>query len=185
LRRYTVGKRARCTVNPHKWHDAEVLLDTIPAGDEASGDTWPHDDPRWPSQCRCGYAFRPDDQWMVNYDDEYRRVDTGELLTLATASPGAMYDASWLHDHLEYCGPDGRSLHVKLPNGLEWCIDAPASNCDQKGRPHKCWIRHGEPPLITVDKQGDTCTAGAGSIWSNKGQANDWHGFLRNGVLVR
>ena len=47
------------------------------------------------------------------------------------------------------------------------------------GLAHRCWCRHGEPPNITVDKNGPTCPAGAGSI-----QCNDWHGYLRNGELV-
>lgn len=44
---------------------------------------------------------------------------------------------------------------------------------------HRCWIRHGEPPLITVDKNGLTCAAGAGSI-----QCRDYHGFLRDGSFT-
>jgi hypothetical protein len=32
---------------------------------------------------------------------------------------------------------------------------------------------------LTVDKNGDTCAAGAGSILTPA-----WHGFLRNGELV-
>jgi hypothetical protein len=40
-------------------------------------------------------------------------------------------------------------------------------------------VRHGEAPNITVDKNGVTCGAGAGSI-----QCGSYHGFLRNGELV-
>lgn len=77
-------------------------------------------------------------------------------------------------------GADGRCLAVILPNGREWMIDAEASNCTRKGdRTHKCWVRHGEPPNITVGKDGETCDAGAGSI-----MAGDYHGFLRDGVLT-
>lgn len=45
---------------------------------------------------------------------------------------------------------------------------------------HKCWIRHGAPSeaMLTVDKQGVTCQAGAGSILCGK-----YHGFLRCGYL--
>jgi hypothetical protein len=46
-------------------------------------------------------------------------------------------------------------------------------------RPHKCWIRHGTPPKIHVDKAGVTCGAGAGSI-----AYPGWHGFLRKGRLI-
>jgi hypothetical protein len=44
---------------------------------------------------------------------------------------------------------------------------------------HRCWVRHGEPPRITVDKNGPTCQAGAGSIL-----AGDYHGFLRDGAFT-
>jgi hypothetical protein len=58
-------------------------------------------------------------------------------------------------------------------------IDSRASNCTlPNDREHKCWIRHGTPPDLTVDKNGKTCAAGAGSI-----QLGNYHGFLRNGHL--
>ena len=112
-------------------------------------------------------------------DRIYRRTDTGEEMTLSEATPGAMWYADWMLElgHDEWVGPDGHSLVVKCPNGTDWAIDSRASNCtlpnDSK---HKCWIRHGTPPNITVDKNGLTCAAGAGSI-----QAGDYHGFLRAG----
>ena len=45
---------------------------------------------------------------------------------------------------------------------------------------HRCWVRHGRPEdgTLHVDKNGQTCAAGAGSI-----QTHNWHGFLHNGVL--
>lgn len=74
---------------------------------------------------------------------------------------------------------DGRWLVVRLPNGHDWCIDSRCNNCTRPNdNAHRCWIRHGEPPNITVDKNGVTCSAGGGSI-----QSGDFHGFLRNGVL--
>jgi len=58
-------------------------------------------------------------------------------------------------------------------------IDSRASNCTlPDDNVHKCWVRHGEAPNFTVDKNGATCAAGAGSI-----QTSNWHGFLRNGVF--
>lgn len=53
------------------------------------------------------------------------------------------------------------------------------SNSYSDARPHKCWIRHGEPPDVNVDKAGVTCGAGAGSI-----MVPGYHGFLRNGYLT-
>ena len=67
-----------------------------------------------------------------------------------------------------------------LPNGVPWDIDSRASNCAKKqDRLHRCWVRIGEPPNVTVQKGGNTCPAGAGSI-----AAADYHGFLRSGVLT-
>jgi hypothetical protein len=100
---------------------------------------------------------------------------------LGDREPGVMY----LHDHSEqhpcfdWDNCDGTHLHVRLPNGEFWNVDGRASNCTMPDdRLHRCWVRHGEPPLVTVDKNGLTCAAGAGSI-----QAGDYHGFLVEGVL--
>jgi hypothetical protein len=162
-------------------------------------------DCRWPETCaHCGYKFRPSDEMQIFTEPMYRRTDTGDVTTIRDAAPGAIWDAFWLADWEHYRGPDGRSLVCKLPNGHTWQIDGVASNCDApcqdcgepihrhlaqppsvpcrklNPRPHKCWIRHGTPPLLTVDKNGATCNAGAGSIL-----AGDYHGFLRNGRLVQ
>lgn len=78
-----------------------------------------------------------------------------------------------------YTFVDGPHLWVQTPGGV-WCIDSRASNCTMPyDYEHRCWIRHGEPPDVTVDKAGTTCSAGAGSI-----QCGDYHGFLQNGSLT-
>lgn len=88
-------------------------------------------------------------------------------------------------------GSDGCSIvcitpRTEPPNPSDvgwWFIDSRANNCTKRGdhhpMKHRCWVRHGTvgDPL-TVDKNGDTCAAGAGSI-----QCASWHGFLQNGVL--
>lgn len=117
----------------------------------------------------------------TRWQPRYRRADTGEIFAcLAAVPPGGMWDADWMHDCI---GPntDGRVLVVKLPNGNDWIIDSRASNCTLPNDDnHRWWVRHGEPPNITVDKLGGpTCAAGAGSILSG-----NYHGFLRNGELV-
>jgi hypothetical protein len=150
-----------------------------------------HDDPRWPATCACGYAFTAEDTWQGWQELIYRRADTGQEVTLRQrqasdvggpdpAPPGAMWDAWWMSQR--WRGPDGIALTVRLPNGSDWMVDAEASNCTRKGdRTHRCWIRHGDPKAgsVHVDKDGDTCAAGAGSI-----QSGDYHGFLHHGILT-
>lgn len=108
------------------------------------------------------------------------RLD-GELKYSHQLPPGTLY---WEHWHPEKCRQwdncDGKHLHVVLPNGHHWDIDSRASNCTMKeDRTHRCWVREGEPPKVTVGKNGFTCKAGAGSIL-----AGSYHGFLRNGALT-
>lgn len=110
----------------------------------------------------------------------YRAGDGREWNALPP--PGAMWYVDYLAPHSK--GPDGRSLMVMTPGGA-WCVDAQASNCTMKhdigpyGSAHRCWIRHGPPPDVTVDKKGHTCKAGKGSI-----KMTGYHGYLRNGYLT-
>lgn len=180
LRRYVRGGSDRCG-GPIGVHEASVEIATEEhVARPMSGETGliPDDDPRWPNACaHCGHAFAKDDPRQVNFDELHARSDGGAETTLRDAPPGAMWDAVWMPDA---CKVDGRYLIVRLPNGRDWCIDDEASNCTRKGdAAHKCWVRHGDPPNLTVDKNGNTCSAGAGSIL-----AGDYHGFLRNGVLT-
>lgn len=132
------------------------------------------------TEIRPAETYRDVSGWE-KWRPRYRRVDTGEIFEhLASVPPGAMWDADWLHDFIAP-GADGRVLVVKLPNGNDWTIDSRASNCTMKDdNAHRCWVRHGEPPHITVDKNGLTCAAGGGSI-----QSGDYHGFLRDGELIK
>lgn len=118
----------------------------------------------------------------VAHDTLYDRSDTGEETTLHDAPPGAMWWADWLNEKglPFHPGPDGHVLMVRLPNGDDWSPDSRASNCGSSDdNTHHCWVRHGEVPNITVDKNGHTCSAGAGSIASGS-----YHGFLRGGTLT-
>jgi len=188
LRRFVFSERGLvCSSNPLGIHNASVRIEDVPAEyEEQEGrryltevipETF-QDDPRWPLSCTCGYQFQGADEWRVSQDGLYRRSDTSQVIPLRDAGPGAMWNADWMSGIWQ--GDDGRCLVVKLPNGSDWVIDSQASNCtmpdDHDQKRHHCWIRHGEPPLITVDKEGVTCGAGAGSI-----QSGDYHGFLRNG----
>lgn len=92
--------------------------------------------------------------------------------------PGDMFWLPCLTCPWDNC--PGEHLHVILPNRRSWDIDGRASNCTMRDeRTHRCWIRHGTPPHVTVDKAGFTCQAGAGSIL-----LGDYHGFLREGALT-
>lgn len=157
----------------------------------------PHDDPRWPAQCACGYTFTEDDYWQTNTEQLHRSSLDGGLYTLKSAPIGAMWDADWMGEMFR--GPDGICLIVKLPDGSDWPVDMEASNCTRSqwqpvpgeqntrrwtGRTHYCWVRHGDPrtapSALHVDKgaKGESCNAGGGSI-----QSGVWHGFLSHGYL--
>lgn len=143
------------------------------------------DDPRWPTHCTCGWKF-PDDVVRQYFPETLYRVQgTDTLVTLRNAPAGSMWYATWLEEHDHWWkGPDGRILIVRLPNGSDWIIDSRANNCTMKeDNVHRCWVRHGSPPEVTVDKSGHTCQAGGGSIETRRGKPDYYHGFLRNGFL--
>lgn len=183
LRRYhhSSDESQRCPAGMG-YHNASTPLDVVSRPFDPAQKVWvaiadpniPRDDPRWPRKCdHCDYLFVEADAWQIFDRQIYADKASGAEYTLDDRSPGMMWDAFWMG---EWCqGPDGRSLVVVCPNGREWMIDGPASNCTMPDdREHRCWTRTGTPPLISVGKQyGKTCGAGGGSI-----QAGDYHGFL-------
>lgn len=185
LRRYTDGDGGFDCAHGH--HHALVYTGTESAEYEGTTEV-DHSDPRWPRTCAqlCGYEFADDDHWQRWTELLYRRTDTGELRVLhqsapeaPLAEPGACWDAWWMPFSR---GDDGICLVVRCPDGHDWMVDSRASNCGSPGDDvHHCWVRHGDPRecRVTVDKNGVTCSAGAGSI-----QTPNWHGFLRDGQLV-
>jgi hypothetical protein len=139
----------------------------------------PKDSSFWSKNCKCGYVYPDDVTWQMFAWRMYKRSDTGELTTIHEAPPGALWVAWWMPLNYAWDNATEPPLMCKTPGG-DWCIDGRASNCTMKeDRTHRCWIRHGIPPNIHVDKNGFTCAAGAGSI-----QAGNYHGFLQNGVLT-
>jgi hypothetical protein len=139
-----------------------------------------------------GARWHPPEREMTDTRWDVRRLDTGEIVArdvwhLSSAGvPGAMYWQSVSSKAADERQPgsslfaSGPQLEVILPDLTPWNIDGRATNCGQpEDFEHRCWVRHGEPPAITVDKNGLTCAAGAGSI-----QTGTWHGFLTNGELV-
>lgn len=190
LRRYSVAT-VKC--NGYSYHNAvNHLMDVPSIKGQHQGHVYydydrkavpepDHSDARWPTHCTCGAPFEPTDHFQVFSKPLYVRKDTGFVGTLEEMPVGAVLVAEWGYQR----GYDGRSVHVKLPSGNYWCIDGRCSNCTRPDdKEHRCWIRHGEPPELTVDKNCEpgqtTCSAGAGSIDDN----GRYHGFLRNGYLT-
>lgn len=188
LRRY-IGSAEKCAQGEHGYHQAMLHLDDVEDADGAIYRThheWPHDDPRWPKACPCGRAFTDDDSWQLFTRRIYRRIDTGALMTWEDMPIGAVRHADWLLEHrASWRGEDGRILEVVIPHErgkTTWIIDSRCSNCTKPDDDqHRCWVRHGRPEdgTLHVDKQGNTCSAGGGSIL-----VPGFHGFLHGGRLV-
>lgn len=175
LRRYTARDDRHCPARGTWGHQASVTLDIAPItrdmrGFLVKGDERPNrDDPRWPAHCEhCGYAFEDDDPRVLDLDEIYLTPDgrqvhlstrRRELLGVAPASAGAMWNAPWMADAWQ--GPDGRALYLRLPDGHDWFVDGPSRNGGS-------WTRSGEPPHLTVTP----------SIASP-----GYHGWLSAGVL--
>ena len=171
LRRFTY-KQKSCPFTT--WgHDAMAQIEDVAVVEMDNGchkttpEDWPHDDPRWPATCQCGYVFQEEDRWQLFAHRIYVRPDTGDKYTLYhgdpdTAPPGAMYYAPWMPE--QWRGPDGRTLMVRVPGNHAWCVDGPATGGGK-------WERTGEPPNVTATP----------SIWANA--PHGWHGWLTNGEL--
>ena len=128
----------------------------------------------WPTKCDHCEASVP--KVHTKQVSRKRLYDTpsGKL------EPGYLYWNTWYPENMYWDNNKGLHLMCILPNGKEWCIDSRASNCTlPQDRTHRCWVRHGEPPNIHIDKNGHTCSAGAGSIASG-----NYHGFLHNGEFT-
>lgn len=175
LRRFLRRYVSDSTCPAEGYHNGMMLLDEVPdtLTDPETGvlhaapDTWPHDDPRWPTICACGYAFQDADVWQLFVDRVYQRADTGETMLLRDAPVGAIWRAPWYEDRMKWVGPDGKSYVCKTPGG-EWTIDGPSTNGNG-------WTRTGEAPNFTVTPSiGKTNADGS---WR-------YHGWLRDGHLV-
>lgn len=194
LRRFNTSSDDDKCSDERTFHNAQHRIAVVSGFEKDADGCWKHradetppppkNDPRWPLKCdHCSYQFKDTDAFQV-YDDHVLVTDDGREFSIRNAPPGAMWYADWLGEN--YAGPDGRALMVRCPDGRDWLIDGAASNCTMKedrgpfGKAHRCWVRHGTPPLITVDKNGKTCAAGAGSIDTK----HKYHGFLRDGVFT-
>lgn len=182
LRRYS--SEDACKGNAAVYCNAEATLGDIDkAAKDAASTNVPHSHVLWPQCCAaCGKAFKESDHWQVNFHNLYRTKD-GREMTIREAPVGGYWDATWLHGQKDWCGVDGRCIVMRMPGDRDWMIDGTANNCTMPAdKVHKCWCRHGsiEEETLHVDKIGNTCAAGAGSI-----ALPNWHGFLRNGYLEK
>jgi hypothetical protein len=149
--------------------DATVTIGevTLAEAQRVHGDSWPHDDPRWPAVCaRCGTPFGDGDQWQCNDNEIFRLPDGTEFAWFGdpgkAAPPGTMLRAHW---HDDYAGTErGESWLVVLPDGGTWITTQQATGGGY-------WTVTGIPPAITVSP----------SIWHNA--PHGWHGHIRDGVL--
>lgn len=169
LRRFVFSKDGESCSSRWGYHNASsapIGREAFPRSNGYQGDhtgTLDHADPRWPRVCSCGYVFAEADQWQVCRERLYRRVDTGDVMTIAEAPAGAMYDAPWYAEHgFGRFGADGYCLHVKTPGG-EWGIDC-------QSRDGGWWTREGAVPRVTARP----------SILMH---TNGYHAFLTDGVL--
>lgn len=172
-------------------HNAKIKLgETDTVGDWfgfGKVEDYPQD--RWPTACEhCGLA--------VPFDSEDIKKQVFTKMRWTTDSgrpePGDMYWVTYLHNDADDqedgtgcviwddCTEKRGHLYVVCPDGSDWDIDGRASNCTMKDdREHRCWVREGEPPNVTVSKKGKSCAAGAGSI-----DVPGYHGFLRGGSFT-
>jgi hypothetical protein len=197
LRRFSFSTTRACSKKPYgcdamfEIGEADILYTKEGYIDATGRNMPPKADQRWPKTCSaCGRPFDDKDEYQLFTKQIYIRESDGFRCTLADAPPGGCWDAWWISDRRKdvptgcgyMIGPDHRSLIVKCPDGHEWMIDGRASNCTlPNDNTHHCWVRHGRPEdgTLHVDKNGNTCAAGAGSI-----QTPRWHGFLHNGFLT-
>lgn len=164
LRRFQMGSQKQ-----DHYHNARVVLGQL-MSTRKDGHGHPiemdHVDPRWPTQCSCGYIFQEDDYWQSQAIALYKRTDNGQYTTLSDAPVGAMWDADWMHNIKNYRNsPDGKVLVLKTPAG-DWIIDGPSNNGNG-------WTRKGTPPQVTATP----------SIMLGKGPGS-YHGWLKNGQLI-
>lgn len=182
LRVYFTGGGECPEIKNYGYHQACLFLPLIEGTDSivssCQRDALEYKD-KWPTTCKCEYLFDEEAERQYRAETLYFINGGPVLTTLHRAPVGAMWYSPWLEHEAHECGPDGKALVVKTPGG-DWHIDGVCSNCTKpNNKEHRCWVRHGVPPNITVDKNGNTCSAGAGSISIGK-----YHGFLRNGFLT-
>ena len=163
LRRYVSGKTTAydCAGD---WHQSFVKIEDAPDTNRCPES--PHNDPRWPTACACGYKFQKDDIWQTFLLSLYR-MPNGEEVTLhdspppgaTTAPAGALWFSNWCPGPKKQEAP---FLWCMTPGGALG-IDGTSSNGPG-------WTRIGTPPNVTVTP----------SILIT----GSYHGFLTSGELI-
>lgn len=176
LRRFVFSRNMPTTcLGSKSYHDHSEVIGRGPYPEPDSNGTYlrdfPDDDPRWPTHCACGYKFAPSDERQANIRRLFKRSDTGELVSIEHAPPGAMWYADWYPE--SYRGPDGHTLMVKTPAG-DWLVDAPSDTA--VGNKGGGWQRTGTAPNITAHPSI--------GMYGPDGKRWAYHGWLRNGTLV-
>ena len=122
--------------------------------------------------------------FYVEFESE---ADAFAQLRVGKVPPGAVWDISKFGNYRK--GSDGRSLVVMTPYGY-WFMDGKCLTCTRKDdNNHRCWVRHGSPEnrTLCIDKKGDTCEAGAGSVGIKKSEhdtAYSYHARLMKNTLI-
>lgn len=142
------------------------------------------------------WEYARDENGEIKYGPFVDGISSPIMRNLATQEERTGRDlpvgALWAADRPRDAGPnnyprvgqDGLSIYCRTLNGRSWNIECRASNCTMPDdNDHRCWVRHGTVgERLTVDKNGLTCAAGAGSFFMGKNNA--WHGFVRDGKLT-
>jgi hypothetical protein len=183
--RYTLRKEwGECSENPSEFSEEhEARASFVDA--EATGKTElpDRDHPVFDLAKNCEYCGEeaPEDAWRGAGSAPIYDTPSGN------PEPGSLYYVTHTADEWCWFGWEncaGEHLVAVLPNGHHWQISQRASNCTRpEDKTHRCWVHHGDPRKgepVHVDKNGDTCQAGAGSILSG-----DYHGFLHHGHLTK
>lgn len=171
LRRFvwSTDQSERCSA-PGGYHGAYVIVGEVIESEriKASGDAWPHDDSRWPTQCECGYVFVETDNWQLNDNRIFRLPNGTEFVSWGSfgtcAPPGTMIRAYW-YDEFSQHPQKVESWCIALPDGGEWITS-------QRAKGGGYWTVTGTAPNLTASP----------SIWHNS--PTGWHGWVQNGELV-
>lgn len=187
LRRYShsTEKINPCPLVPgdHSYHDISVRIeDTTDAVSRVVTRADLHVEPRWPTQCACGYMFRESDEAQLFKERLYRHPETKAEFGWRDAPVGAIIFEPWMIEGERGTPPKefpatnawlsqyyyrdwfGKRppINITCPGRhAPWCPDSGASNGHG-------WQVTGTLPLITV-------TPSIGMP--------QYHGWLNNGVL--